>query len=131
MRRWTVDSGDDDISAKANATNILIQDSVFHGGLGVAIGSIGQYAGAFERIENVRLLLFGRSEPILTSFQVTVERVSFLNTRYTGYVKTWTGVPQGYPPNGWSSRAPTSPVLNVLLSQLRRWRWLGLREEYQ
>jgi polygalacturonase len=83
LRRWVVDSGDDDISAKANATNILIQDSTFNGGLGISIGSIGQYLGVFERIENV-----------------TAERINFFNTRYTGYVKTWTGVQQGYPPNG-------------------------------
>ncbi|KDR72034.1 hypothetical protein GALMADRAFT_229220 [Galerina marginata CBS 339.88] len=83
LRRWTVDSGDDDISAKANATNILIQNSTFNGGLGLAIGSIGQYKGQFERIENV-----------------TAEGINFVNTRYTGYVKTWTGVQQGFPPNG-------------------------------
>lgn len=38
FRNWTVTGGDDNISLKANSTNILIQDSVFHGGLGVAIG---------------------------------------------------------------------------------------------
>ncbi|KAG6896124.1 hypothetical protein C0993_008740 [Termitomyces sp. T159_Od127] len=38
FRNWTVTSGDDNISLKANSTNILVQDSVFHGGLGVAIG---------------------------------------------------------------------------------------------
>ncbi|KAK0477647.1 pectin lyase fold/virulence factor [Armillaria novae-zelandiae] len=83
FRNWTVIGGDDNISMKANSTNILIQDSVFHGGLGVAIGSIGQYPGVFERIENV-----------------TAERVTCLGTRYAGYIKTWTGVQQGYPPNG-------------------------------
>ncbi|KAG6875891.1 hypothetical protein C0992_001887 [Termitomyces sp. T32_za158] len=38
FRNWTVTGGDDNISLKANSTNILIQDSVFHRGLGVAIG---------------------------------------------------------------------------------------------
>lgn len=40
FRNWTVTGGDDNISLKANSTNILIQDSVFHGGLGVAIGFV-------------------------------------------------------------------------------------------
>ena len=53
FRRWTVDNGDDSISQKANSTNILIEDSDFYNGLGVAIGSIGQYYGRFEIIENV------------------------------------------------------------------------------
>ncbi|KAG6876406.1 hypothetical protein C0993_003338, partial [Termitomyces sp. T159_Od127] len=38
FRNWTVTCGDDNISTKANSTNILIQDSVFHGGRGIAIG---------------------------------------------------------------------------------------------
>ncbi|KAF9459794.1 polygalacturonase [Collybia nuda] len=83
FRNWTITGGDDNISLKANSTNILIQDSVFNGGLGVAIGSIGQYLGVYERIENV-----------------TAERVLCLGTRYAGYIKTWTGVQQNFPPNG-------------------------------
>ncbi|KAF9458085.1 pectin lyase-like protein [Collybia nuda] len=83
FRNWTVTGGDDNISLKANSTNILIQDSVFHGGLGVAIGSIGQYPGQYEIIENV-----------------TAERILCLKTRYSGYIKTWTGIQQNFPPNG-------------------------------
>ncbi|KAF9490443.1 pectin lyase-like protein [Pleurotus eryngii] len=83
FRNWTVTGGDDNISLKANSTNILIQDCVFHGGLGVAIGSIGQYPGVFETVENV-----------------TAERVSCFGTRYSGYIKTWTGIQQNFPPNG-------------------------------
>ncbi|KAJ3730589.1 pectin lyase-like protein [Lentinula raphanica] len=83
FRNWTVVNGDDCISLKANSTNILIQDSVFHGGLGVSIGSIGQYNGVFEMIENV-----------------TAEGVLAIGSRYAGYIKTWTGITQGFPPNG-------------------------------
>ncbi|KAA8568095.1 hypothetical protein EYC84_008503 [Monilinia fructicola] len=53
FRGWTVDNGDDSISIKANSTNILIEDCDFHTGLGVAIGSIGQYDNQYEIIENV------------------------------------------------------------------------------
>ncbi|KIK64270.1 glycoside hydrolase family 28 protein [Collybiopsis luxurians FD-317 M1] len=83
FRNWTVVNGDDCISLKANSTNILIQDSVFHGGLGVSIGSIGQLNGVFEMIQSV-----------------TAERILAIGSRYAGYVKTWTGVQQGFPPNG-------------------------------
>lgn len=45
--------------------------------------SIGQYPGQFERIENV-----------------TAERIVAYESRYAGYIKTWTGIQQNYPPNG-------------------------------
>lgn len=38
---------------KANSTNIFIKDSIFRIGQGLAIGSIGQYPGVYETIENV------------------------------------------------------------------------------
>lgn len=52
MRRWVVDNGDDSISMKANSTNILIEDCVFWTGLGVAIGSIGQYGMSTLRLSS-------------------------------------------------------------------------------
>lgn len=68
---------------KGNSTNILIEDCKFYTGLGVAIGSIGQYEGVFETIENI-----------------TVRNIEATNMRYGAYMKTWTGVSSGYPPNG-------------------------------
>ncbi|KAF7934929.1 uncharacterized protein EAE98_002974 [Botrytis deweyae] len=81
--RWTVVNGDDSIAMKANSTNILITNSTFYNGLGVAIGSIGQYKGVYESIENV-----------------TATGIVFYKTLHGGYVKTWTGEQVGYPPNG-------------------------------
>jgi hypothetical protein len=43
-----VENGDDSISAKENSSEIYIEDCAFKRGLGVALGSIGQYDGAFE-----------------------------------------------------------------------------------
>ena len=81
--RWTVDNGDDSISLKANSTNIVITNSTFYRGLGVAIGSIGQYKDVFETIENV-----------------SVSGIQQFGTRNAAYFKTWTGEQVGYPPNG-------------------------------
>jgi galacturan 1,4-alpha-galacturonidase len=83
FRRWTVDNGDDSISTKANSTNILVEDCEFYSGLGVAIGSIGQYNNTFEYIENV-----------------TARNIITHNMPYGAYFKTWTGESKGYPPNG-------------------------------
>ncbi|KAI1848838.1 hypothetical protein JX265_001168 [Neoarthrinium moseri] len=83
MRRWRVDNGDDAISLKANSTNIVVEDSIFMTGQGFALGSIGQYVGKFETIENV-----------------TVRNITTIGTKYAAYVKTWTGNQVDYPPNG-------------------------------
>ncbi|KAI4808905.1 pectin lyase-like protein [Aureobasidium sp. EXF-8845] len=83
FRRWTVDNGDDGISPKANSTNILIEDSQFYRGSGIALGSIGQMNGQFETIENV-----------------TCRNITLHNTKNGAYIKTWTGVNKGLPPNG-------------------------------
>lgn len=68
---------------KANSTNITIRDSHFYNGLGIAVGSIGQYNDAFETVENIH-----------------VENVYLSNTLHAFYVKTWTDDQVGYPPNG-------------------------------
>ncbi|KAI7184798.1 hypothetical protein D0869_04680 [Hortaea werneckii] len=83
MLRWTVDCGDDSISMKQNSTNIYIANSTFYNGIGFAMGSIGQYPGQIEVIENV-----------------TAENIVTYNSRMGGRVKTWTGLNTGYPPNG-------------------------------
>ncbi|KAH8197763.1 hypothetical protein TruAng_008052 [Truncatella angustata] len=83
FRGWTVNNGDDSISLKANSTNVLVEDCYFERGLGLALGSIGQYVDQFETIENV-----------------TARNIRSNNTLHTVYFKTWTGEQVGYPPNG-------------------------------
>ncbi|KAK4612343.1 Alpha-L-rhamnosidase rgxB [Fulvia fulva] len=81
--RWVVDCGDDHISPKANSSNILVEDATFYHGSGIALGSIGQFAGQYEFIENV-----------------TARNIETTGARQGGYIKTWTGVQKGNPPNG-------------------------------
>ncbi|OOF91849.1 glycoside hydrolase family 28 protein [Aspergillus carbonarius ITEM 5010] len=80
---WEVINGDDSISTKANSTDITIADSIFSTGLGIAIGSIGQYDGAFETVERLR-----------------ISNITYEKTTHAVYFKTWTGDQVGYPPNG-------------------------------
>lgn len=40
---------------KANSTDITITNSRFFNGLGIAIGSIGQYKDQFETVERIRV----------------------------------------------------------------------------
>ncbi|KAF4547787.1 putative glycosyl hydrolases family 28 protein 6 [Elsinoe fawcettii] len=83
FNNWTVYNGDDSISLKANSTDISITNSKFYNGLGIALGSIGQYKDAFETIERLH-----------------VENISYVNTLHAVYFKTWTNDQVGYPPNG-------------------------------
>jgi hypothetical protein len=106
FRRWNVTNGDDSIALKANSTNILIEDCDFYMGLGVAIGSIGQYNNTFEIIENV-----------------TARDIRSYNMRYGAYVKTCS----------LNRAVPTKSLANLLrdwsfywLSSQRRWWWPGL-----
>ncbi|KAH7360908.1 pectin lyase fold/virulence factor [Rhexocercosporidium sp. MPI-PUGE-AT-0058] len=92
---WTVENGDDSISLKANSTDISISDSRFINGLGIAIGSIGQYRGQFETVERLR-----------------VNNCSFTNTLHAAYFKTWTGESVGYPPNGGGGGLGFAKYLN-------------------
>ena len=81
--RWEVHNGDDAISPKANSTNITVTNSIFYRGTGLALGSIGQYKGVFETIENFK-----------------AENITCVGTTHALYMKTWTGQQVGYPPNG-------------------------------
>ena len=62
---------------KANSTDITIKNSKFYNGLGIAMGSIGQYNGQFETIE-----------------RITAENIEYVNTLHAvsskpQYVDMW------------------------------------------
>jgi polygalacturonase len=55
MNNWTVYNGDDSIALKGNSTDITITNSHLNNGLGIAVGSLGQYYGEHEVVERVRV----------------------------------------------------------------------------
>lgn len=81
--RWIYEGGDDAIALKQNSTNIYLADSDFYKGSGVALGSIGQYPGQIEIMENF-----------------TARNLRLHGTQYGCRLKTFTGIQKGYPPNG-------------------------------
>ncbi|KAK2060926.1 polygalacturonase [Colletotrichum caudatum] len=48
-----VDNGDDCVSFKPNSTNIVVQNLVCNGSHGISVGSLGQYVGTFDIVENL------------------------------------------------------------------------------
>ena len=83
LRRWSVTNGDDSVALKGNSTNISVYDSEFWSGQGIAIGSLGQYNGDHELVQNFY-----------------AKNITLHDTTYAIYLKTWGGNSNGYPPNG-------------------------------
>jgi len=48
-----VNNGDDCVSFKPNSTDILVQNMFCNGSHGISVGSLGQYKGEFDIVENV------------------------------------------------------------------------------
>jgi len=48
-----INNGDDCVSFKPNSTNILIQNLFCNGSHGISVGSLGQFPGAFDIVENI------------------------------------------------------------------------------
>ncbi|KAJ9198125.1 CAZyme family GH28 [Paecilomyces variotii] len=74
-----VDVGDDCFSPKPNTTNVFVQNLWCNNTHGVSMGSIGQYAGEEDIIENVY-----------------VENVTLLNGQNGARLKAWAGQNVGY-----------------------------------
>ncbi|QSZ29377.1 hypothetical protein DSL72_003891 [Monilinia vaccinii-corymbosi] len=53
IQNCNVDNGDDCVSFKPNSTNILVQNVACNGSHGMSVGSLGQYRGEFDIVENV------------------------------------------------------------------------------
>jgi galacturan 1,4-alpha-galacturonidase len=110
FKRWVVDNGDDGLALKQNSTNIYIEDSKFyHGTAAIAFGSIGQYPGQIEVLENF-----------------TGRNIYSENQRSAAYLKTWTGLNKGYPPNGGGGGIGHARNLSCIdfTSSNDSWAWL-------
>jgi hypothetical protein len=94
-------NGDDSISLKGNSTDITITNSHFYNGLGIALGSIGQYKDQFETIERftVKNIDYHNTLHAVSLAALHVKLLSDLDLSQV-YFKTWTDDQNGYPPNG-------------------------------
>ncbi|KAJ7505741.1 pectin lyase fold/virulence factor [Mycena galericulata] len=53
LRDSVIDNGDDCVSFKPNTTNTLVSNLNCTGSHGISVGSLGQFAGVFDIVENV------------------------------------------------------------------------------
>ncbi|GAP83017.1 putative glycoside hydrolase family 28 protein [Rosellinia necatrix] len=94
IQNSTIDNYDDCVSFKPNSTNIIVQNLQCNGSHGVSVGSLGQYQGEYDIVEDVY-----------------VYNISMSNASDGARIKIWPGVP----PNttGSSSGGGAGYVRNI------------------
>lgn len=88
-------TGDDCISFKPGSTNMYVKNLTCVNTAGIAIGSLGQYEGEFDLVENI-----------------TAEDVTLIGSRNGAYIKTYMGKSTYYPPQGGGNG--TGAVRNIV-----------------
>ncbi|KAF2962731.1 hypothetical protein GQX73_g10836 [Xylaria multiplex] len=94
IQNSTIDNYDDCVSFKPNSTNIIVQNLHCNGSHGISVGSLGQYQGEYDIVEDVY-----------------VYNISMNNASDGARIKIWPGVP----PNttGSSSGGGAGHVRNI------------------
>lgn len=92
----TIATDDDCVAPKGNTTNLHVKNVTCHGGAGMTIGSVGQYADTPDYVYNV-----------------TFEDVRCLNTGDCAYVKTWQGDVLNTTTNGDGGGGGSGIVKNI------------------
>ncbi|KAH8705626.1 putative extracellular exo-polygalacturonase [Talaromyces proteolyticus] len=75
IQNSVINNGDDCVSFKPNSTNILVQNLHCNGSHGISVGSLGQYEGEVDIVENV-----------------LVYNISMFNASDGARIKVWPGV---------------------------------------
>ncbi|PAV15089.1 pectin lyase [Pyrrhoderma noxium] len=91
LLNWDITCGDDCLAVKGNTSNLLAQNYTCRGGNGIAFGSLGQYVGLDDIVQNV-VLQDLHNIRLNSSIQP--------NMNHGVYFKSWTGTVNGVPPTG-------------------------------
>lgn len=91
LLNWDITCGDDCLAVKGNTSNLFAQNYTCRGGNGVAFGSLGQYVGMDDIVENV---LFQDFHNIRLNVSIQP------NMKQGVYFKSWDGTVNGVPPTG-------------------------------
>jgi galacturan 1,4-alpha-galacturonidase len=92
----TITTDDDCVAPKGNTTNLHVKNVTCHGGAGMTIGSVGQYADTPDYVYNV-----------------TFENVRCLNSGDCAYIKTWQGDVLNSTTNGDGGGGGSGIVKNI------------------
>jgi galacturan 1,4-alpha-galacturonidase len=53
IQNSNINNGDDCVSFKPNSTNIIVQNLICNGSHGISVGSLGQYVGEVDYVQNI------------------------------------------------------------------------------
>lgn len=90
-----VNHDDDCVSFKPNSTNVIVQGLVCNGSHGISVGSLGQYPGTFDVVENLYIF-----------------NISMSNATDGARLKVWPGA-DVEKPEGWVGGGGAGVVRNV------------------
>ncbi|XPT03690.1 Galacturonan 1,4-alpha-galacturonidase [Ascochyta lentis] len=90
-----IDHDDDCVSFKPNSTNIIVQGLVCNSSHGISVGSLGQYPGVFDTVENLYIY-----------------NISMSNATDGARLKVWPGA-NVKKPEGWIGGGGEGRVRNV------------------
>ncbi|KAG6861698.1 hypothetical protein C0995_013267 [Termitomyces sp. Mi166 len=76
-----INNGDDCVAFKPNATNVLVSGLNCNGSHGISVGSLGQFPGVFDIVENVTATIW---IPLLRNVKMS-------NAENGARIKTWAG----------------------------------------
>lgn len=76
IQNSNINNGDDCVSFKPNSTDIIVQNLICNGSHGISVGSLGQYIGEVDIVENVY-----------------VYNISMSNASDGARIKVWPGLP--------------------------------------
>lgn len=91
-----INNGDDCVSFKPNSSEILVQNLHCNGSHGISVGSLGQYVGEVDIVENVLVHLPIPLHPIipLTNLMIRqVTNITMTNASDMARIKVWPGSP--------------------------------------
>jgi len=74
LKNSIINNGDDCVSFKPNSTNIIVSNLNCNGSHGISVGSLGQFAGMFDIVENV-----------------TATNIRMSNAQNGARIKAWAG----------------------------------------
>lgn len=104
-----INNGDDCVSFKPNSTNMVVQDLWCNGSHGISVGSLGQYVGEYDIVENI-----------------LVTDISMHNASDGARIKVWPNSPSALSGDlqggGGDGRVNNVTYSNFLLDNVGEWR---------
>lgn len=110
IQNCNVNNDDDCVAFKPNSTEILVQNMHCNGSHGISVGSLGQYLGETDIVENVYISNMHMSNAGVSNSVCVINHIISLDLQAGARIKVWPGVPPGA---AYGSGGGTGYVQNI------------------